>query len=71
MSNAVKIETGTDGRIVLIEPEQRKGLDRRVFRYVNGSALEWAHFADWRQHNVRARWYGYASKELPATMTAA
>lgn len=68
--NAVKIETGPAGRVVMVEPEQRKGLDRRVFFYEANGSLSWAHYSDWQQHGERARWYGYCSKELPSSMTA-
>lgn len=64
----ITIETDSRGVIVIIEPEQRKGLDRRVFRQV-GNGYEWAHLSDWRQHGSRARFYGWQSKELPASMT--
>ena len=59
-----------DGTLCLVEPPQRKGLDRRVFRAIE-SGYEWAHLADVEANNSRARWFGYASKELPATMVAA
>lgn len=50
---------------VLIEPEGRAGLTRRVFRYCVDGALEWAAFDDWTAHGERARFYGYASRTLP------
>lgn len=43
----------------------RPGLDRRVFRRMECGALEWAHYADWTRDASRARFYGYASRELP------
>ena len=58
-----------DGTLCLVEPEQRKGLDRRVFRHC-GKAYEWAHFEDVTANGKRARWFGYAGKELPETMRA-
>lgn len=63
----VKIEIGSDGRTVLVEPPQRAGLDRRVFHQI-GDAYEWCHYRDWLAHGPRARWYGWSAKELPATM---
>jgi len=65
----VSIEIGNLGTVVMIEPEVRKGLDRRVFKQV-GKVYEWAHLSDWRQNNERARWYGYAPSELPESMRA-
>lgn len=65
----VKIEIGSDGRHVLIEPPRRQGLDRRVFRELPGG-YEWAHHSDWLACGPRARWYGWSSKELPDTMRA-
>ncbi len=67
MGAAVTIETGAGGTVVMVEPERRKGLDRRVFKQV-GNAYEWAHFADWRESGERARFYGWASNELPESM---
>lgn len=69
MCDAVKTEIGPRGRLVLVEPQQKPGLDRRVF-WQNGLAWEWAHYADWKANGERARFYGWASKELPETMTA-
>lgn len=69
MTDFVTTEIDARGTMVLIEPEQRKGLDRRVFKQV-GMAWEWAHFADWKQHGSRARFYGWASRDLPASMTS-
>lgn len=65
----VKTEIGSDGRVVMVEPPQRTGLDRRVFRELPGG-FEWCHHADWLAHGPRARWYGWSSKELPASMRA-
>lgn len=65
----VTTELDNRGVLVLIEPKQRKGLDRRVFREVEGG-WEWAHLADWREYGSRARFYGWGSRELPLTMTA-
>ncbi|KKN94430.1 hypothetical protein LCGC14_0187770 [marine sediment metagenome] len=50
---------------IMIEPEQRPGIDRRVFRRMECGSLEWAHYSDWQANGTRARFYGYASKELP------
>lgn len=63
----VKIEIGSDGRIVLVEPPQRDGLDRRVFRQI-GEYYEWCHYSDWLARGPRARFYGWSAKELPSTM---
>jgi hypothetical protein len=65
----VKIETDPRGQIVMIEPFRRKGLDQRVFRQI-GEHYEWAHLADYRQNGTRARFYGWAAKELPSSMTS-
>jgi len=65
----VTIETDSNGNVVLVEPKRRAGLDQRVFRQI-GVHYEWAHLNDWREHGGRARFYGWASKELPATMTS-
>lgn len=65
----VKIETDASGRIVMIEPKRRAGLDERVFRQI-GESYEWAHLKDYRENGPRARFYGWASKELPASMTS-
>ncbi len=47
------------------------GLDRRVFRYTgNSDELEFAYWSDWRQMNSRARWYGYAPRQLPQSILA-
>ena len=64
----VKVEIGSNGRTVLVEPPQRAGLDRRVFWW-NGEHWEWAHYSDWLAYGSRARFYGWASKDLPQTMT--
>lgn len=70
MSEGVTVEIGPAGRMVMVEPEQRPGLDRRVFYRTALDTLEWAHFSDWREHGERARWYGFASRELPETMVS-
>ena len=67
----VTIETGSNGRIVLIEPELRKGLTRRVFSYLPDGSIEWAALSDWRENGARARFFGFASRELPASMVQA
>ena len=66
---AVTTEIGSRGTLVLIEPETQPGLDRRVFRQV-GVGYEWAHLSDWRENGERARFYGYAPRELPDSMRA-
>jgi len=50
--------------VFYVEPK-RNGLDRRVFRRMACGALEWAHIAAWLEDFERARFYGFASKELP------
>lgn len=65
----VTIETGPGGTTVMVEPERRNGLDRRVFRQEPDDTYVWAHYADWRKNGERARFYAYAPKELPTTMT--
>ena len=67
----VSLEIGANGRTVMVEPETHPGLVRRVFRRCTNGALEYATLADWRAHGDRARFYGYASRELPDTMTRA
>lgn len=69
-NEGVSIMTLSDGTVCLVEPQQRQGLDRRAFRQC-GNGYEWAHLADVSENGRRARWYGYASKELPSTMTTA
>lgn len=68
MIDYVTLEIGSDGPHVLVEPELREGLTRRVFRRNLDESLEWAAYADWRENGVRARFYGYASRELPDSM---
>lgn len=55
---------------VYIEPANESGLDRRVFRRMANGALEWAHFSDWESHGTRARFYGFASRDLPESIAA-
>lgn len=64
----VTVELDANGRILMIEPEQRAGLDRRAFRQI-GDHYEWCHLSDLRQNGPRARFYGWSSKDLPQTMT--
>ena len=45
----VKIETGSNGRVVLVE-----GLTRRVFSYLPDGSL-----SDWRKNGTRARIFGF------------
>lgn len=67
MTDFVTIETGSNGTIVLVEPETNNGLQRRVFKSV-GNCYEWAYLSDWRANGERTRFYGYGPKELPNTM---
>lgn len=67
---AVTIEIGPKGSTVMVEPALRKGLTRRVFRYMADGSLEWAAYEDWKMHNERARFFGFASRDLPASMTS-
>ena len=66
---AVTLEIGPNGSTVMVEPVLRKGLTRRVFRYTADGSLEWAAYDDWRSQHERARFFGFASRELPASMT--
>lgn len=68
-SNHVSTMILSDGTTCLVEPPQREGSDRRVFREC-GAGWEWAHWREVASYGPRARWYGYASRELPETMTA-
>jgi len=56
-----------NGIMLLVEPMTNPNLDRRAFRSV-GNSYEWAHLSDVQANDVRARFYGWASKELPASM---
>ena len=56
---AVTIEIGSNGSTVMVEPELRKGLTRRVFRYMADGSLEWAAYDDWRMNNERARFFSF------------
>ena len=67
---AVTLEIGPNGSTVMVEPVLRKGLTRRVFRYMADGSLEWAAYDDWRSQHERARFFGFASRELPASMTS-
>ena len=64
---AVTLEIGPNGSTVMVEPVLRKGLTRRVFRYMADGSLEWAAYDDWRSQHERARFFGFASRELPAS----
>lgn len=66
----VTVEIGSGGSTVMVEPELRKGLTRRVFRRMLDGSLEWAAYDDWRTHNERARFFGFASRDLPSSMTS-
>lgn len=67
--SGISLITLSDGSLCMVEPPQRPGLDRRVFRDL-GDSYEWAHLADVETNGHRARWYHYAPKELPDTMTS-
>jgi len=67
---AVTLEIGPNGSTVMVEPVLLKGLTRRVFRYMADGSLEWAAYDDWRSQHERARFFGFASRELPASMTS-
>lgn len=71
MCDHVTLETGPSGRLVMVEPELQPGLVRRVFYSTPDGALEWAALDDWRANGERARFYGFASRELPASMVSA
>ncbi len=62
MIDYVTVEIGSGGSTVMVEPELRKGLTRRVFRRMLDGSLEWAAYDDWRTHNERARFFGFASR---------
>ena len=68
MIDYVTVEIGFKGSTVMVEPELRKGLTRRVFRRMADGSLEWTSYEDWQAHNERARFFGFASRELPASM---
>ena len=70
MIDYVTVEIGSGGSTVMVEPELRKGLTRRVFRRMLDGSLEWAAYDDWRTHNERARFFGFASRDLPSSMTS-
>ncbi len=69
-ARAVTLEIGPNGSTVMVEPALREGLTRRVFRYMADGSLEWATYDDWRSQRERARFFGFASRELPASMTS-
>lgn len=50
---------------LFIEPVSPHGLARRVFRRMEGGALEWANLDEWQALGERARFYGFASRDLP------
>lgn len=57
---------------VYLEPET-PGLDRRVFRYEHdriGSLIECAYWRDYQLNGGRARWYGFANREMPCGVEA-
>lgn len=51
--------------MVFYVERRRDGLDHRVFRRTTNGALEWAHFKDWIDEWDGARYYGFASRDLP------
>jgi hypothetical protein len=67
--DGVSVEIGDKGSVVMVEPKLRKGLTRRVFRRMFDGSLEWAAYDDWIMHNERARFFGFGSRDLPASMT--
>jgi hypothetical protein len=68
---AVTLEIGPNGSTVMVEPVLRKGLTRRVFRYMADGSLEWAAYDDWRSQHERARFFGFASREQPDNVAIA
>lgn len=52
---------------VIIEPATDHRLARRAFRRMDCGALEYAFLADWQANGERARFYGFASSELPSS----
>lgn len=52
---------------VFIEPETDPRIARRVFRLMECGALEYALLTDWQESADRARFYGFASRELPSS----
>ena len=67
-NQCVTLLTLSNGQLLMVEPMGNPALDRRAFRQA-GNAYEWAHLSDVEKNGVRARFYGWASKELPSTMT--
>lgn len=65
----VTLQFGADGRMVMIEPSVKAGLTRRAFRRNDSGHLEYCTLDAWERDGSRARFYGWASKELPASMT--
>jgi hypothetical protein len=70
MNKGISILTTFDGQMLMVEPVINPALDRRAFRRA-GNAYEWAHLSDVEANGTRARFYGWASKELPESMTCA
>jgi len=68
LEDGVTLITLPDGRLGMIEPVEK---NQRVFRRCGPyhEFLEWSYKADIDKNGSRARWYGFASKELPSTMT--
>lgn len=69
-TDGITLETGNRGTLVMIEPELKPGLTRRVFKRMPDGSLDWTSLADWRLNNERARWFGFGGKELPESMRA-
>ena len=70
-NEGVSLMTLSDGRLLMVEPEPHtKNLTRRCFHQMPDGALEWASYDDVQENGTRARFYGFASRELPATMRA-
>lgn len=70
-NDGVSLMTLPDGRLLMVEPESHtKNLTRRCFHEMVDGSLEWAAYDDVQENGTRARFYGYASRDLPATMRA-
>ena len=70
MIDYVTVEIGSNGSTVMDLSRSFHGLTRRVFRRMLDGSLEWAAYEDWRMHHERARFFGFASRDLPASMTS-
>jgi len=58
---------GVPGKIY-VEPPSPHGLRRRAFRAI-GDAWEYAYLRDIQLNGRHARFYGYAPRDLPASIT--